>query len=605
VEAEPALAVAPPAAAAERTRVVAPRGAHEEAMLIQQQMPATLAGLMLGLLLMLWIFAGRADPRLLGGWLAVALLVWLARLAHYLLHGRDDPERWLAGWRVGVYATAAGWGTSAWLFLEPSTAFPTLALTMLIFAYCISAVPVLVTQPRTFALFLALSLVPVILRIATADDPDAPGFALIMTAIFALSALVGRNFHRAYDRVLELQRETERLAAQLREQTAEADAARQVAEAATRAKTQFFAAASHDLRQPLHALGLFAEALRNRGNADVEAVQLVNSINSSVDALDGLFGELLDITRIDAGGVEPYAQHFALGELFRKLKLHFEPTAFEKGLALRFRGAQQHAYADPLLVERIVRNLLANAIRYTEDGGVLIGARRRGERLLLQVWDSGVGIAPAERERIFDEFYQVKGGTPRPLQPHQRKGLGLGLAIVKRLADLLDAPLQLQSQPGRGSVFTLELPLGRAVRSEPDPARRLPSGVTLGGRRIVVVEDEPAVKSGLEVLLKSWGAEPIGFDGVAACLAWAAQAGEAERPDLLIVDYRLEGAHTGIDAITALRSRFGAALPAIVVTGSLMSSHEREAQQHDFHLLIKPVVPNKLRAMIGFKLGLR
>ena len=197
---------------------------------------------------------------------------------------------------------------SAWLFLDHGSSFDTVALITLIFAYCIAAIPILVNQPGTFAIFLGLCLAPVILRIALANDADAPGFALVMAVIFALAALVGRNYHRAYARIVELQHETGRLAAQLQIEKAAADAARRDAEVANRAKTQFFAAASHDLRQPLHALGLFAEALRARSGQDEEAVQLVNSINSSVDALDGLFGELLDITRIDSGGVEAHAR---------------------------------------------------------------------------------------------------------------------------------------------------------------------------------------------------------------------------------------------------------------------------------------------------------
>ena len=434
MEADAALAVQPDTSSTPGRKPADERGAarsqrsagSDDALMIRQQMPATLAGLLLGFALVVLVFRSDvATPSLLG-WAAAALLVWLLRLLHALRFRPANARRWLEQWRWGVFATAALWGASAWLFLDRQTDFHTVALITLIFAYCIAAIPVLVTQPRTFAVFLALCLVPVILRIALANDPDAPSFALVMTVIFGLAALVGRNFNRAYDRVVVLQRETERLAAQLQQEKAAADAARRQAEVANRAKTQFFAAASHDLRQPLHALGLFGEALRARSGKDEEAVHLVDSINSSVDALDGLFNELLDITRIDSGGVEVFAQHFSAGELFRKLKLHFEPTAFEKGLGLRFRGAQHHAFADPLLVERIVRNLLANAIRYTHDGSVLVAARRRGERLLLQVWDSGVGIAARERERIFDEFYQVSDGTPKQLRRTSARGSGSG-----------------------------------------------------------------------------------------------------------------------------------------------------------------------------------
>ncbi len=193
------------------------------------------------------------------------------------------------------------------------------------------------------------------------------------------------------------------------------------------------------------------------------------------------------------------------------------------------------------------------------------------------------------------------------VSPDQRKGLGLGLAIVRRLAGLMNAPLAVRSQPGRGTVFTLELPRGKVPRA---PATAVPGkaplGITLAGRLIVIVEDEPAVRAGLEVLLQGWGAQIASFDSVAASRAWAQRSDPLQvRPDLLIVDYRLEDGCTGVDAIRALRARFGTATPAILLTGSTMTGHDRDAQQHDFHLLIKPVVPNKLRAMIAFKLGVK
>jgi len=419
--------------------------------------------------------------------------------------------------------------------------------------------------------------------------------------------VMGRTYRDALSQAIGLKQQTEHLAEQLKREKAIADEARRSAETANRAKTQFFAAASHDLRQPLHAMGLFAEALRQRSErvGDPEAASLVNSINQSVDALEGLFGELLDLTRIDTGGVDVQNGPVRLRDLFARLRLHFEPVAFEKGLALTFRGGQRIAHSDALLVERILRNLVSNAIRYTEDGGVLVACRSRGGKLALQVWDSGVGIAEASLPRIFDEFYQVQAQAP--LAPHQKKGLGLGLAIVKRLADLLEAPLTVRSVPGRGTVFTLVLPVGREPRTITPPLAASTSsiGITLTGRRIVVVEDEPAVREGLIVLLEAWGADVEALPDLAAVQAWRANPQQVP-PDLLIVDYRLPEGHTGVEALAALRARWPTlTLPAIVVTGSSLGGHDAEAGQHDFHLLIKPVAPTKLRAMIAFKLGVR
>ena len=572
--------------------------------------PTSLGGHALGAIVIELVFADVAPAALRLAWGASFALLWLLRVAlAWRIARRPVVETAvlrsrLRLWIISMLLMAALWGVAAWSFYPYGSALHQIALILVAYTFCVACVPILAPQFGLYLSFVALIYVPVIARVALNNGSLGMQTAAVMVAAMAMTIILGRNYRNAFNRVSLLQRRTEALMMQLRAEKAAADEARQQAEVANRAKTQFFAAASHDLRQPLHAMSLFAEALRQRSHED-EVIQLVNSINASVDALEGLFSELLDITRIDTGGVEVHPANFHVGAIFRKLRLHFEPTAFEKGLALHFRGERQHGFADPLLVERILRNLVSNAIRYTEDGSVLVSCRRRGDRLRLQVWDTGPGIAAADQRRIFEEFYQLPGDAARA--PQQQKGLGLGLAIVKRLAGLMGEPLALQSTPGRGSVFTLEVPVGEALpaAAQASPAKA-PLGLTLDGKLIVIVEDEPAVRAGLEVLLKGWGAEIASFDAIVTAAQWAASCDPlVVKPDLLIVDYRLEGAHTGTEAIQALRHVFGRGLPAIMVTGSTMTGHDAEAELHDFHLLIKPVAPNKLRAMIGFKLGLR
>jgi len=573
-------------------------------------LPAQLAGNVAGISVILMIFWPTTPLSVTLPWLSAFAVMWLARL--WLLRRFKlaspltvpDWQRWRWLWNAGTLTSGALWGATAWLFYPGGGHVQQIALIITVYTFCIAVVPVLATQPRVFLMFSALCFMPMAARVATDGSADSYRLAGILLLIFSLSTLLARSYRQALQRALELKLRADHLLAQLRVEKLAADAARQEAEVANRAKTQFFTAASHDLRQPLHAMGLFAEALRQK-NHDVEVAHLVNSINESVDALEGLFSELLDITRIDSGGIEVHPQHFPLADLYRKLRLHFEPAAFEKGLALRFRGARHVVHADPLLVERILRNLVSNAIRYTSDGTVLVGCRRRGDLLSLQVWDTGPGITEDQQALVFQEFYQIPD-RPR-VEPHQRKGLGLGLAIVKRLADLMGALVGLCSQPGRGTVFSIELPLGKsAPQTLPMLSGKGPLSLTLEGRTIVVVEDEPAVLSGLEALLHGWGARILAFESVAACKAWVQTAhGSMPRPDLMIVDYRLENSLTGVDALALVRERFGEDLPAIVITGSTMTELDLEAQQKNFHLLIKPVVPNKLRAMIAFKLGVK
>jgi signal transduction histidine kinase/CheY-like chemotaxis protein len=625
-------ALAPSAASATEAGLAAPaptpppglparraRGEIDHIRALYVQTPATLTGNLIGMALMATIFGALAPPLAMGGWLSVGALLWLLRLAHYVRfrrrRGADEAtlRSWRGSWRALVLAQGAMWGVAVWLFWGLGTPYHVVSLVFIVYSYCLGSVQLLATQSRVFLVFISLVLTPTIVRIAS--DPTQPWhlqLAAILTLLFCITVLMARTYGSALGQAISLKSRTDELAGRLRtemivteEARRVAEEARRTAEAANRAKTQFFAAASHDLRQPLHAMGLFAEALRQRSH-DPEVASLVNSINESVDALEGLFGELLDITRIDTGGVDVNLGPVRLRELFSRLRLHFEPVAFEKGLMLSFRGEQHVAQADPVLLERILRNWVSNAIRYSDDGGVLVSCRPRQGKLLIQVWDSGIGISEQSLPRIWDEFFQAQSN--RPLQAHQRKGLGLGLAIVKRLAALMEAPVSVRSRVGHGTVFSIEVPVGRAPRpieAAPAGGAKLPLGLTLQGRQIVIVEDEAAVREGLVVVLQAWGAAVVAFDTVQAVLAWLATA-PAEAPDLLLVDYRLPEGRTGIEALVALRAHWPARrLPAIVITGSSLGGHEDEAVTHDYHLLIKPVLPNKLRAMIAFKLGVR
>jgi two-component system, sensor histidine kinase len=626
----PAVPAAPdlpdvPAPPAVLTQPPRSRGDADHIRALYVQTPATLTGNAVGMALMVGIFWDHAPLVVVLGWLGVGLVLWLLRLAHYLRFLKqpqahsDLLRQWRKSWRAILLSQGLLWAVAVWLFWGLGTPYHRVALILIVYSYCLGSVQLLATQSRVFLAFISIVLTPTIVRIASdTSQPWHLQLAFILTLLFLLTVLMARTYGSALGQAISLKRRTDELAGRLRVEMSVAEEARRLAEdarraaeAANRAKTQFFAAASHDLRQPLHAMGLFAEALRQKSH-DAESASLVNSINESVDALEGLFGELLDITRIDTGGVDVNPAPVRMRELFARLRLHFEPTAFEKGLMLSFRGEQHVAHADPVLLERVLRNLVSNAIRYSDDGGVLVSCRLRSPggnpRLLMQVWDSGIGISEVNLPRVFDEFFQAQSN--RPLQAHHRKGLGLGLAIVKRLAALMGTDITVRSRVGHGSVFSFEVPLGKAPRSIDTPASggvKAALGLTLQGRRFVVVEDETAVREGLVVLLKAWGATVESFDTVESVQQWLAHGGAAlEVPHLLLVDFRLPQGRTGIDALKLLRAHWPEhKLPAIVITGSSLGGHEDEAVAQDYHLLIKPVLPGKLRAMIAFKLGVR
>ena len=574
------------------------------------QMPISLLGNSLGLMIFVLVYWAHVPHPVLLAWAAVILMLSVLRLLHYLRYRRQalpsDAQvlRWSRSWRVLLHGQGLAWTAGIWLLYGHGGHLQLLTMIVVTFSYCLAVIHLLAPVPRDLAAFLSLVLLSLVANIGFDSSlPYRGELASTLGVLYLVTLVLGRTYHRTLRDAMVLKVRTERLSQQLRTEKQLAEASRHAAVAASLAKTQFFAAASHDLRQPLHALGLFAEALRQRTH-DPEAARLINSINESVDALEGLFGELLDITRIDSGAVDVNRKPVPVRELFARVRLQFEPVAFEKGLMLSFRGEQSVLQTDPVIIERILRNLVSNALRYTENGGVLVACRSRGGQVLLQVWDSGMGISPDALPHIFDDFFQVQG--QRALEGHHRKGLGLGLAIVKRLSELLQTEVTVRSRVGHGSVFELTLPAGRLDLTGAPDLDKAPLGLTLDGRLIVVVEDDPAVTEGMVVLLQAWGAEVQAFESTQTVTDWA-RSSAAARPDLLLLDYRLNDGTNGVDALRAVRAAFKASdqpLPAIMVTGST-TRHELEAQANDFHLLIKPVVPNKLRAMIAFKLGVR
>ena len=564
------------------------------------QLPQSAAGSILVALWFGYVFGGVVALPLLVSWgLAMVLnsvwRLWLWRRFNVAQPAAGDTARWRNQALAGMMISIGLLGASGVLFFVSGQ--PVLQIVLAVALTVMVAGSVTSTAiylPFAYAAVLML-IGPLTVRFALDDAAHhglvVLGLALAIPVVFRFA----KTFAQTFSRLLATQAENTALIVSLQLEKAVAVSAQKTAEEANLAKTRFFAAASHDLRQPVHALALFAAALQEKSR-EPEVAHVVNSINASVGALEGLFSELLDISKIDAGAVTANPGHFSVQSIFEKLRMDFEPEAFEKNLVLRIHTTGFFAYSDALLVERILRNLTANALRYTEAGGVLIGCRKAGGGLQIEVWDTGIGITPADQARVFDEFYQI-GSLPA----QRTKGMGLGLAIVKRLAEILDAKVTLQSVPGKGTLFRVLLPLGRAPAASAAP---IPATATvpvdLKGRRIVVVEDETAVVEGMRVLLAGWGAEVMIAESAAA--AEDLLTGMTIAPDLVIADYRLGGAVTGVDVIERFRSKFSNDLPAIVVTGSTTPTHLAQAQVKNFHLMLKPVMPAKLRTLINFKL---
>jgi len=367
---------------------------------------------------------------------------------------------------------------------------------------------------------------------------------------------------------------------------------RDLAEAALSAKSTFLAAASHDLRQPLHALGLFLYSLQ-RTDLNTKQRELAANIESSTNAAREMLDTLLYFSKLEAGAVVAKPVSFPLQPMLRKLENEFAPLADAKNLVYRWRDTTAFVHADPALVELILRNFISNAIRYTERGGLLIACRRRGEGIALEVWDTGIGIPASQHRDIFREFYQL--ANP---ERNRNKGLGLGLAIVEGLARTMELQVGLASNPGRGSVFCLVLPAGVAQHEAKLPAPAPHAGLP-GGCKVLLVEDDQAARSAMATLLREWGCRCEAFELIEE--AFDALSGFS--PDLVITDFRLREKRTGQDVLDGVTARLGHRVPAIIVTGDTAPERLREALASGATLLHKPVAPPALQAAMESLLG--
>ena len=364
-------------------------------------------------------------------------------------------------------------------------------------------------------------------------------------------------------------------------------AAKEEAERANRSKTNFLAAASHDLRQPAQSLTLFGALLADRLRGHPQ-LPLVQTLNQSVEALRALLDALLDVARLDAGIVVPDAAPFPLGELFERLRADYGARAYGKGLRLHVRPTAAWVNTDAALLERILRNLLDNALKYTGAGGVLIGCRRNGGTLRIDVVDSGVGMPADKLDEIFEEFVQL-GNAERD----RARGLGLGLAVVKRLSRLINLTVTVRSSPGRGTRFSVEVPMHGAAR--PAAAGRRLGGLD-GGGLALLIDDEELILDSLRLVLEQWGWNVLAAPSGEEALRLLEEAEQS--PDVIIADYRLRHGRTGAEAIRDVHARLGTPVPAIVLTGDTNPDRIREARRSGFAVLHKPVTLPELCAQL-------
>ena len=539
-----------------------------------------------------WTLSNEVNTVPLLMWASFTVLSKLVCWLHARRHSGQDlsPQAAVRVVRQLIVLNALdgiAWGAVVWVTLDTSSLAGSTLVLAVIAGVSANAMSLTSAVPAVFMAFALAESVVVMSKLF--QMPDAAFRMLGWIGFLYFGNMMSQSLTTAQlaRRSISLRFENMELLEKLRLEADAAHAARLDSELANKSKSKFLAAASHDLRQPIHALGLFLEVLANSRLEKAQQVVLTNArgvLKTSSQMLD----ILLDFSRIEAGVVEVHREVFCLQVLFNKLEIELAPQANAKGLLYRTRETSTLVRSDPALVELVLRNLITNAIRYTDNGGVLVACRLRGNKAILEVWDTGIGIDPSEHRNIFREFLQL--GNP---ERDHRKGLGLGLAITEGLARKLKHPLSVGSRPGQGSVFRLTLPVARSAELAA-PLEPAPISQPQLDMRVLVIEDDKAVLDATLQLLRVWGCRAEGVESIEEALANA----RAFPPDVLISDYRLREHRTGVQAIAALRAECGEHLPAILVTGDTAPDRLRDAHGSATHLLHKPVSTHQLHTIL-------
>ena len=553
--------------------------------------------------LLVWLMWDKVGHDTLLAWLALALGIHLVELvrwqrARHLTADIQGCRDWNVRFIFHTTSAAIIWGAGWVAMFVPGNLGYQALLICVAMGMAAGAVTINPIHRPSLFLYLVPFLSPLIVRVAMEGDRPHWILAFMLLTYVAFLLDSGIKLMLTFETSLRQRFENGALLQALRVREEELAVALETAEQANRAKSKFLATASHDLRQPLQALRLFTEALQDVAK-EPESQRLAGQIGKSVNALVDMFDDLLDVSRLDAGIIQPRWQHFELFDLFDRLYVDFEPLAKAKGLTLELpycnekgiNGPQCDAivYSDPFLLERLMRNLVSNAIRYTDKGMIEVTCHCLIDEVGIAVKDTGVGIHPEVLPHIFEEYYQ--GDNPHR---DRRKGLGLGLAIVRRVEELLGYRVEVESVPEQGSTFKFSLKKGDAsVLARPYVITQTRQDVS--NKVIAFVEDDADIREFTVEIMQEWGCRVFAGESGAAVLRQLDKA--ALRPDLLVCDFRLPDNQTALDVMREMRDYWGE-LPVLIVTGDTGSEALQAIQQSGASLLHKPIAPSRLRSMM-------
>ncbi len=529
-----------------------------------------------------FIFFDIVDRELLFSWLVLVLGTFLARLIltwRYLKMSPppSDTTRW--GWYLTITTFISGllWGYAAFSFHDPINLYNNVLIYLIVISFSAGSMMLTSYWPQALYAYTLPAVGGAILDQLLHMDPPGYTFAYLLLLFLVMLFKVAKGSNNIVYNAL-------RVSAKNHDLIQKMEVEKNKAETASQAKTSFLASANHDLRQPVHALSLLVHGLKKELRS-AQGKLLFLRLERSVNNLGNLLESLLDLSRLDASAVKVTPTNFPMSIVSSQMLAEFLPLAREKGLRFSIRHCNEYVFTDRTLLERLLRNLLNNSFRYTHNGGILLGFRKRGDYLIFEVWDTGIGIAKDEKDKIFNEFYQSENA-----ERDRSKGLGLGLSICQRITALLDSELSYTSTEGRGSVFRFQLPIALI---EPRPAiitEPAYKKVDLTGKILLIVDDDIEVLQAMIQLTKNWNMQPLtarngneAFDVLEA---------RHLSPDAIICDHRLGDSETGIDVIKQIQHRFN--IPALMITGDTAPENLLALEHSGFPILHKPVSPDVL-----------
>ncbi|MDH5445701.1 MAG: hybrid sensor histidine kinase/response regulator [Gammaproteobacteria bacterium] len=520
-------------------------------------------------------------------------LYWVYRVGRYRYTQppAEQSQKWINLFPMAAIITGSLWGMT--IYWPGVIDNPTSLVLLDIMVLGVTAAGLAVFAPylRSYVAFTGFILVPFITRFFTSDNSQHWTLGTMFLLYLIVILISGHNMRRAVRKSIDLRIENIDLVNDLSKQNIQAEQAKEEAVQADLSKSKFLAAASHDLRQPLHALGLFVDALENRITYP-EVRNIVDNIRISTDALSDLLNSLLDISKLDAGVLEPKPTDFLLKPILQRIQTDFDEVASSKSLRLEVIDCDFVIHTDPSMLERILRNLVSNAIRYTNKGHIKLDCQLIKNQVQIEVHDTGIGIASEQQLKIFEEFYQIENP-----ERDRRKGLGLGLAIVKRLADLLTIQLALKSTPNQGSTFSVTVPFVDSISSQIAQTTQFTDD--LQNTRVMVIDDEAMIRLGMRNVLEEWHCMVLEAESIQQAMDHLSSDCHI---DMILTDYRLRNNETGIEAIRRIHDHCLQTIPAIILTGDTDPQRIREAKDSGFHLLHKPVSPAKLRSLMSYLL---